>query len=124
MSIEPVAALPEVLRDRIALLEQLGAQVDAEAQRWLADQSGASSEAALKSIEQARRAIELTVDLALSQHLENHPALFAMRKIWERRFETIAAAIHQKQHTLGESSLQHAAQTRAAAAYIGTEQLS
>jgi len=123
MGIEPAAALPDVVRDRMALLEQLGSQVDAEAHRWLADDTGAASDLALCSIEQARRAIELTVDLALSNQVENHPALFLMRQTWEQRFATIAAAIAQKQQMLSESALQHVAQTRAAQAYMGTERL-
>jgi hypothetical protein len=122
MGIEPVAALPDVMCDRIALLEQLGSQVDAEAARWLADEPGAS-DLALGSLAQARRAIELTVDLALSHQVEDHPALFAMRQAWERRFAKIAAAIAQKHQMLSESAQLHVVQTRAAQAYIGTERL-
>ncbi|HQS02509.1 MAG: hypothetical protein B7Y07_06555 [Halothiobacillus sp. 24-54-40] len=123
MGVEPVAALPPVVRERMALLEQLGEQVEAEAHRWLADEAGGSSDAALKGMEQARRAIELTVDLALSHQVENHPALFLMRQAWVQRFAKIAAAIAQKQQMLAESSQHHVAQTRAAQAYIGIERL-
>jgi hypothetical protein len=115
--------LPKVVQDRLVALNQLGIKIDADANLWLMDQSGSFDEAALTSIAQARRAIELMVDLALSYHVENHPALFAERQIWERRFARIAAAIAQKQNTLTALAHQHAAQTRAAQAYIGTKGL-
>jgi hypothetical protein len=123
MSHESNTVLPHVVRDRLGLLEKLGGQVDAESNRWLTELSGASSDAALRTIEQARRAIELTVDLALSHQVENHPDLFKMRIIWEGRFARIAEEIAQKQKLLSESSHQHAVKTRAAQAYIGTERL-
>ena len=116
-------ALPEVLRDRLEALQRLGAIVDETAARWLTDQTGALDQDALHSIMQARRLIELTVDLALTHRVENHPALRSMQQSWQQRFTRIADAITQKQHILAESSQHHLAQTRAAQAYIGTKRL-
>ncbi len=107
----------------MVLLEQLGRQVDVITARWLTDESGETRDLALNSIAQARRAIELTVDLALTHQVENHPALFVLRQVWEQRFAQIAADIAQKQKKLSESAHEHAAKTRAAQAYIGTERL-
>lgn len=115
--------LPEIVRNRLELLQQLGVVVDEAAAQWLSDQTGQFDQAALNSITEARRAIELTVDLALSHQVENHPALRALHLDWEQRFATIAAAIAKKQHALTQSSRQHSLKTRAAQAYIGNERL-
>ncbi|HQT42466.1 MAG TPA: hypothetical protein PLD79_00635 [Halothiobacillus sp.] len=116
--------LSRVLLDRLALLQRLGDEVDAEAARWLLDQTGASDRAALSSIAEARRVIELTVDLALSQGYANHPDVVAMRAVWEQRFSRMSAAIQKKHTVLSQSAQMHTKQTRAAQAYIGTEGLS
>lgn len=116
-------ALPETLQNRLDLLQRLGVVVDEAAAQWLPDQSGEFDQAALNSITEARRAIELTVDLAISHRVEDHPALRAMQQSWEQRFATIAAAIAEKHRALTLSSQQHLVQTRAAQAYIGTERL-
>ncbi|MHB8919702.1 MAG: hypothetical protein ACYC3A_01185 [Halothiobacillus sp.] len=115
--------LPRALLDRLALLRRLGDEVDAEAARWLLDQTGASDQAALSSIAEAHRVIELTVDLALSQGCANHPDVVAMRAAWEQRFSRMSSAIQKKHTVLCKSAQMHIKQTRAAQAYIGTEGL-
>lgn len=117
------APLPDVLVDRLALLQRLGAVVDTEAEQWLADQTGAHDHTAVNSITEARRLIELTVDMAVAKNCAEHPALLAMRAEWEQRFARTRAAMEDKQKRLAESLRQHVQQTRAARAYINTEGL-
>jgi hypothetical protein len=115
--------LPDILLDRLTLLQRLGAEVDAEAERWLADHTGAYDGAALSSIAEARRVIELTVDMAVAKNCAEHPLMLAMRAEWEQRFARTRAAMEDKQKALTESLRQHVQQTRAARAYINTEGL-
>lgn len=113
--------LPEVVRRRLDVLQQLGAVVDASAANWLRDQTGAYDQAALDSIAEARRVIELTVDLALSHACAQHPAVLEMKSAWETRFTQLAEAIKNKHATMSESAQLRSKQTNAAKAYIGTE---
>lgn len=115
--------LPKVLINRLSMLQALGVEVDNQAARWLADQTGAQDEAALTSITEARRVIELTVDLAVAEGCVEHPALLAMRTEWEQRFAAIKTGMTEKQNGLSKSLRQHQKQTRAARAYVRTEGL-
>jgi hypothetical protein len=115
--------LPDILLDRLTLLQRLGVEVDAEAERWLADQTGVYDGSALISIAEARRVIELTVDMAMAKNCAEHPSLLAMRAEWEQRFARTLTAMEDKQKVLTESLRQHVQQTRAASAYINTEGL-
>jgi len=103
------------------MLQRLGVEVDAAAAKWLPDQTGAFDQTALNSIVEARRVIELTVDLALAHGCAETPSILAMKKSWEDRFALIAAAIKKKHSTLSQSARIRSKQTRAAKAYIGTE---
>lgn len=117
------AALPEVLQSRLDVLQHLGDVVDAAATQWLTDQTGRFDREALNSINEARRMIELTVDLALSHGCAEAPAVVAMRTAWEDRFAALASAIEKKRTALAESARIRSRQTRAAKAYIGTKGL-
>ncbi|MBD3815315.1 MAG: hypothetical protein IE913_02425 [Halothiobacillus sp.] len=116
-------AVPEVLQSRLDVLQRLGVVVDEAAARWLPDQTGRFDQEALNSIAEARRVIELTVDLALAHGCAEAPAVLAMRKAWEDRFATIASAIKQKHTSLTESAQIRSRQTQAVKAYIGTKGL-
>lgn len=117
------APLPDILADRLSMLQRLGAEVDDRTGLWLTDQTGAHDGAAVNAISEARRMIELTVDMAVAKNCAEHPALLAMRGEWEQRFARTRAAVEDKQRVLAESLRQHVQQTRAARAYIDTKGL-
>lgn len=116
-------AVPEVLQSRLDVLQRLGVVVDEAAAQWLPDQTGRFDQEALNSIAEARRVIELTVDLALAHGCAEASPVLAMRKAWEDRFATIASAIKKKHTRLTESAQIRSRQTQAAKAYIGTKGL-
>lgn len=115
--------LPAHLHGRLVALDQMGAEVDRRAAVWLTDQTGDFDQAALKSIAEARRLIELTVDIALSSGCAAHPAVVQMQKQWLDRFDRIGEGIRTKQIALGHEAQLRAEQTHAAKAYIKTEGL-
>lgn len=115
------APLPSVLIDRLSLLQRLGSEVDAEAVLWLADRTGAHDETALNSIAEARRMIELTVDMAMAADYAEHPMVLAMRDEWEQRFARIKIEMKDKYKSLADSLQQQAQQTRAVRAYMSTQ---
>jgi len=117
------SVLPEVLQNRLDVLQQLGVAVDSVARDWLLDQTGSFDQSALNSIVEVRRMIELTVDLALTLDCTEAPPMLAMRQLWEDRFAKIGLAIKEKQARLSESAQKRTQQTRAAQAYLGTESL-
>ncbi|ANJ67140.1 hypothetical protein A9404_06845 [Halothiobacillus diazotrophicus] len=117
------APLPEVLADRLDVLRRLGIEVDAQTDRWLADQTGVHDVAAINAITEARRMIELTVDMAVAHGCAEHPDLLAMRAEWEQRFARTRKAMENKQRLLTDSLRHHLQQNRAARAYIDTEGL-
>jgi|GEM_PF-3051810 len=117
------SVLPEVLQHRLDVLQQLGVVVDSAARDWLPDQTGSFDQSALNSIAEARRMIELTVDLALAHGCAEAPPVLAMRQSWEDRFSEIGLAIKEKQTRLSESAQKRTQQVRAAQAYLGTEGL-
>lgn len=114
-------SLPSILIDRLSLLQRLGSEVDAEAELWLADRTGSYDEKALNSIAEARRVIELTVDMAMAEHCGEHPMVLAMRKDWEQRFARIKVAMKDKYKGLADSLQQQTQQTRAVRAYMSTK---
>lgn len=114
-------SLPSVLVDRLSLLERLGSEVDAQAVLWLADRTGTHDATALSSIAEARRVIELTVDMAMAAHCTEHPMILAMRAEWEQRFARIKVAMKDKYENLSDSLQQQAQQARAVKAYMSTQ---
>jgi hypothetical protein len=114
-------SLPSVLIDRLSLLQRLGAEVDAQAELWLADRAGTYDESALNSIAEARRVIGLTVDMAVAAHCAEHPMVSAMRTDWEQRFARIKDAMKDKYKGLADSLQHQAQQTRAVKAYMSTK---
>ena len=114
-------SLPSILADRLSLLQRLGAEVDAQAVLWLADRTGVHDETALNSIAEARRVIELTVDMAMADGCAEHPMVLAMRAEWEQRFARIKVEMKDKYKGLTESLQQQAQQTRAVKAYMSTK---
>lgn len=116
--------LPAPLEGRLVALERMGAEVDHQAAIWLADQTGEYDEAALKSIAEARRLIELTVDMALSSGCATHPAVIQMQKEWSDRLAQIGKGVHSKQMAMGRLVQLHVDRTHAAKAYVKTSGLS
>ena len=114
-------SLPSILVDRLSLLQRLGAEVDAQAVLWLADRTGVHDEAALNSIAEARRIIELTVDMAMAEGCAGHPKVLTMRSEWEQRFVRIKIEMKDKYKGLTESLQQQVQQTRAVKAYMSTK---
>ncbi|MDD3575600.1 MAG: hypothetical protein PHT38_01800 [Halothiobacillus sp.] len=116
--------LPTQLEERLVALERMGAEVDHQAALWLADQTGEYDKAALRSIAEARRLIELTVDMALSSGCASHRAVVQMQKSWSDRFAQIGERINSKQIAMGRLVQLHVDRTHAAKAYVKTQGLS
>lgn len=106
------------LLDRLAKLTQLGVVVDQAADAWLSHSMSAEPLPALQAMDEARRLLELTVDLAVSEGVAQSPALVHMRTEWEARFERLTAAVRDRQHRLSGEALLRTKQNHAALAYL------
>ncbi|WP_407275479.1 hypothetical protein [Halothiobacillus sp. DCM-1] len=111
-------AISPALTERLAKLARLGAQVDERAAAWLGGSSVVESDSALHSMDEARRLLELTVDLAVSEGVAQSPALTAMRAEWEARFARLAVAVQARQRTLTAEARLRSQQNHAAQEYL------
>ena len=108
----------QVLADRLLKLARLGEQVDQTASAWLTQENPTEPAPALHRMDEARRLIELTVDLAMAEGMAQSPALTNMRAEWEARFTRLAQIIAQRQQALSADSRLRIQQNHAAQAYL------
>lgn len=113
-----MTAPSHALADRLAKLERLGEQVDQSAAAWLIQENPTEPADALHRMDEARRLIELTVDLAMAEGMALSPALTQMRAEWEARFSRLAQAITQRQQALSADARLRIQQNHAAQAYL------
>ncbi len=110
--------LSPTLAERLTKLKRLGAQVDQAAADWLRASVPDDSAPALTTMAEARRMIELTVDLAVSEGVAQSSVLTEMRAEWESRFARLAAMVQARQQALLAESQLRVQQNHAAQAYL------